>query len=156
MNQNSNHKQQNTARNIIWFNLPCSQNVETNSRKTFFKLIKKNFQKDHTEYKVLSIRNVDRLSNSRSKGSCPLDDKCLQTCTIYKADLITNKDSHITYGASDGKFKFGYNNHTNYFCHWHHEQDIELSKHVWQLKDKGVSQFVPRNTDIDQEGVLFV
>ena len=48
MNQNSNHKQQNTARNIIWFNLPCSQNVETNSRKTFFKLIKKNFQKDHT------------------------------------------------------------------------------------------------------------
>ena len=29
-------------------------------------------------------------------------------------------------------------NHTNSFSHRHHEQDTELSKHIWKLKDKGI------------------
>ena len=88
-------------------------------------------------YKVLSTtENVDRLCNCRNKENCLLDGKCLQTCIVYKADVITNKDSHIYYGASDGEFKSWYNNHTNSFCHQHHEQDTKLSKHIWKLQDK--------------------
>ena len=30
-------------------------------------------------------------------------------------------------------------NHTNSFLHRHHEQDTELSKHIWKLKDKGIN-----------------
>ena len=84
--------------------------------------------KQHS-YRVLSTtENVDRLCNCINKENCPLDGKCLQSCIVYKADVITNKDSHIYYGATDGEFKSCYNNHTNSFRNWLHEQDTELSK----------------------------
>ena len=64
-------------------------------------------------YRVLpTTENVDRLCTCRNKKNCPLNVKCLQSCIVYKADVITNKDSHIYYGASDGQFKSRYNNHT--------------------------------------------
>ena len=54
-------------------------------------------------FKVLSTtENLDWLCNCWNKENCPLDDKCLQTCIV---DVITNKDSHIYYGAIDGEFK---------------------------------------------------
>ena len=91
-------------------------------------------------YRVLSTtENVDRLCNFRNKENCPLDGKGLQSCIVYKADVIPNKDSHIYYGASDGEFKSCYNNHTNSFRHRHNEQDTELSKHIWELQDKGIN-----------------
>ena len=31
------------------------------------------------------------------------------------------------------------NNHTNSFCNRHHEQDIELSKHIGNLQYKGIN-----------------
>ena len=136
-------------------------------RKAFRKLVKEHFLRGHKLYKIFNrntlklsyscmssmssvikqhnysvlstIENVDRLCNCRNKENCPLDGKCLQTCIVYKADVITNKDSHIYYGASDGEFKSRYNNHTNSFRHRHHEQDTELSKHIWKLQDKGIN-----------------
>ena len=48
------------------------------------------------DYRVLSAtENVDRLCKCRNKENCPLNGKCLQSCIAYKADVITNKDSHI-------------------------------------------------------------
>ena len=52
--------------------------------------------------------------------------------------MITNKGSHIYYGASDGEFKSPYN-HTKSFRHRHHEQATEVSKHIWKLQDKGIN-----------------
>ena len=80
-------------------------------------------------------KNVDRLRNCRNKDNCPLDGKKLQTCVVYKADVITN----IYYGGSDGEFKSRYNNDTNLFRHRHQEQDKELPKHIWKLQNKGVN-----------------
>ena len=106
-------------------------------RKLFLKLIKNHFQIDHRFYKifnknnlklnfscmsnmcslikqhnckVISTRNLNRLCNFRYKDSCPVDGK---TCIIYKVEVITNKDGHIYYGASDGEFKSRFNNHRN-------------------------------------------
>ena len=65
-----------------------------------------------TEYyqqQKMQIDYVDQLYHCRNKENCPLDGKCLQACIVYKADIITNKDSHIYYGASDGEFKSRYN-----------------------------------------------
>ena len=85
-------------------------------------------------YKVLSTtENVDRLCNCRNIENCPLDGKCLRTCIVYKADVITNKDSHVYYSASDSEVKSRYNNHISSFCHRHHKQDTELSKQIWKL-----------------------
>ena len=55
------------------------------------------------------------------------------------ADVITNKDSHIYYGANDGELKSWFNNHTNSFRYRHHEQDTERSKHIRKLQDKGIN-----------------
>ena len=45
-------------------------------------------------YKVLSTtKNVDRLCNCRNKDNCLLDGECSQTCIVYKAEVIMNKDS---------------------------------------------------------------
>ena len=157
----------NRALNILWFNLPDSQNVKTNIRKTFLRTLKKHFPRDHKlykifnrnalklsysymssmsrvikehNYKVLSTtKSVDRLCNCRNKDNCPLGGKCLQTCIVSKAHVIMNKDSDVCYGASDGEFKSLYNNHTNSFCHRHYEQDTELSKHIWKLQEKGTN-----------------
>ena len=133
----TNVNNRNRAHNIMWFNSPYSQNVKTNIGKAFLKLVKENFPrglelykifnrntlklsyscmsslssviKQHN-YRVLSTtENVVRLCNCRNQENCPLDGKCLQTCIVYKADVITNKDSHIYYGASDREFKSRYN-----------------------------------------------
>ena len=84
-------------------------------------------------------KNVGRLCNCRNKDNCRLYSKCLQTCIFYKADVITNKYCRIYYGASDGEFKSRHINHTNSFCYRHHKQYTELSKHICQLKDKGIN-----------------
>ena len=76
--------------------------------------------------KVLSTKIVDWLCSSRNKDSCPFDGECLQTCIVYKADVVTNKESHIYYGASDGEFKFRLSNHTNLFRNQHQKQGTEL------------------------------
>ena len=90
-------------------------------------------------YKALSTtENLDQLCDCRNKENCPLDDKCLQTCIIYKADGITNKDSHTYYGASAGELKSRYTSDTNSFRQRHHRQDAELLKHIWKLQDKGI------------------
>ena len=88
-------------------------------------------------YKVLlTTKNVDQLCNCRNKDNCPLDGKCLQKCIVYKADVITNKGSHICYGAGDGEFKPRYNYHTNSFHHRHHKQDTKLSNTSGNYKTK--------------------
>ena len=141
--------------------------LKPTSEKTFLKLVKNHFLRSHKLYKIFN-RSTLKLSYScmssrssvikqhnykvlsrteyaewlckcRNKESCPLDGKCLQTCIVYKADVIANKHSHIYYGASDGEFKSLYNNHTNSFRHRHHEQELELSKHIWKLQDKGIN-----------------
>ena len=90
-------------------------------------------------YKLLSTtKNEDRLSNCRNKDNCPLDGKCLQKCIVYKADVITNKDSHIYCGARDGEFKSPHNNYINSFHHRHQVQDIELSNYIWKIKGKDI------------------
>ena len=92
--------------------------------------------------KALSTtKNVNQLWNCRNIDNCPLDGKYLQAYlhNIYKADVITNKDNHIYYGATDGEFKSRHNKYTNSFRYRHHEQETELSKIIWKLQDKAIN-----------------
>ena len=108
----ANINSRNRARNIIWLNPPSSQNVKTNIGKTFLKLVKMHFPRDHKlykifnrntlklsyncmssmssvikqrNYKISATESVDQLCNCINKEKCPLDGKCLQTCIVYKA-----------------------------------------------------------------------
>ena len=51
---------------------------------------------------------------------------------------MSNNGSHNYYGASNGDLSL-YNNHTNSFRHRQLEQNGKLSKHMWQLQDKGIN-----------------
>ena len=39
------------------------------------------------------------------------------------------------YSAVKGEFKFRYNNHTKSFRNRYYEDDTELSKYIWKLKN---------------------
>ena len=94
----------NRNRKIIWFNPPFSQNVKINIGKLFFKLLRKNFPKNHKFRKIFNLNTLKlsyssmanlqslikqhnakvltdgkkptRLCNCRYKDSCPLA-KCI-------------------------------------------------------------------------------
>ena len=161
----------NRSRNIIWFNPPFSQNVKTNIGKLFLKLVKKHFPKRHCLHKIFNPNTVklsyscmsnmsnfikqhnsnilssptkieERSCNCRNKDNCPLDGSCLKTCIVYRADVIKHNGTHIYYGASDGEFKFQYNNHTKSFRYRGYEHETELSKHIWELKDNNTEFYL--------------
>ena len=161
---NQNNKRRNRSRKIIWFNPPFNANVNTNIGKEFLKIVRKNFPKRHRFNKIFNkntikvtygctqnIENIikqhntkvlndvndeqQRPCNCRDKNNCPLDGKCLSKCIVYKAEVETANTKSTYYGASEGEFKFRYNNHTKFFRLRKYENDTELSKHVWKLKD---------------------
>ena len=62
---------------------------------------------------------------------------CLQKCFMYQAQVDSANSSKYYLGTSEDEFKTRYNNHTNLFRNKGHEKKTELSKYVWELKDKG-------------------
>ena len=60
---------------------------------------------------------------------------------VYKAEVETNDgikelSRKVNFGISETEFKFKYNNHTMSFRNQTHENDSELSKFIWNLKDQ--------------------
>ena len=155
----------NRSRSIIWFNPPFSQNVKTNIGKIFLKLIIKIFPSHHRLNIIFNL-NTTRLRNSCrvicqvsqnkltiifyprrqiaknvhdnfQQNNCPLAGSCLKTCIVYRDNVTKQNETHAYFGASDGEFKYRYNNHKNSFRNQDYENEIELSKHIWQLKRNG-------------------
>ena len=77
-NQNQKTKK-NRSRNIIWFNPPFSQNVQTNVAKSFLRLIDKHFPKSHKLYKIFNRNNL----------------KVSYSCTTNMANIIKNHNRKI-------------------------------------------------------------
>ena len=166
--QNSKRKR-NRQRNILWFNPPYNLQVKTNIGKKFIYLIKKHFHKGHKLHKILNTNTIKlsyccttnmtgiirqhnakvlnatktpneaRLCNCRNKQSCPLDGKCLSSSIVYRAEVTSDNNTKIYYGASEGEFKTRYNNHTKSFRHKKYCSETELSRHIWSLKDNNIN-----------------
>ena len=79
----------------------------------------------------------DLQCNCRVKQNCPLNGKCLSHCIVYKAEVNTSSEKHTYYGLCEGEFKSRYNNHTKSFRSRKYENETELSKLLWRLKDEG-------------------
>ena len=86
--------------------------------------------------KMDSTAPPTRECNCRNKTSCPLSGKCLSTAIVYRAEVNCDNDTFSYIGLTGGTFKMRYNNHTKSFRHKTHSNDTELSKFIWQLKDK--------------------
>ena len=159
-------KRRNRKRQVIWFNPPFSTNVKTNIGKTFLSLLKKHFPPHHKFRKIFNKNTVkisyscmsnmaslikghnakvlkksneitERLCNCRQKAQCPMDGKCLSSSIVYEA-TVTDKSETVKkyYGLSEGSFKIRHGNHKKAFKDRKYENDTELSKYVWKLKDK--------------------
>ena len=153
-------------RNIVWFNPPFSSNVKTNIGREFFRILNKNFPNHHKYSKLFNQNTVklsyscmpsmesvirsnnlrvlsqnsppseEKQCNCKSGNACPLNGHCLKSCIVYKA-TVKKESGEVSYiGASEPKFKERFNNHTKSFNHRQYEKDTELSKLIWQLKDK--------------------
>ena len=77
-----------------------------------------------------------KLCNCRNANECPLNNVCLTKDLVYQAEVTTKDQSdRKTYiGMTATTFKDRYRNHKKSFDDIKHENDTELSKHVWKLK----------------------
>ena len=60
-----------------------------------------------------------------------------------KSYIYTSSNSFVYYRTSEGEFKSRYNNHTKSFKQRECMNEIELSKHVWNLKAHGLDNNLP-------------
>ena len=147
---------------VLWFNPPFTQNVKTNIRKIFLKLVKQHFPKHHKLNKIfnkntlklsyccmknmssiikqqkvniLSAKSKEKHScNCRNKEFCPHEGHCLRECMVYEAKISAEDNVKLHYGACKGEFKSRFYNHMKSF--WDRGNERELSKYIWQLKDE--------------------
>ena len=82
-----------------------------------------------------------KTCNCRNKSNCPLDNKCLINKIVYKAEIETNDginelSNKVYFGISKTDFKSRYNKNKMSFRNQTHENDTELSKYIWSLKDE--------------------
>ena len=76
--------------------------------------------------------------NCRNKECCPLDNQCLTTNIIYKAEVEDNVggDTKGYIGNTAETFKKRYANHVKSLNIQRYSTETELSKYAWKLKKK--------------------
>ena len=74
----------------------------------------------------------------RKSNVCPLNEKYLTSNVVYKAEITTPHDGTTKeyIGMTSTEFKVRYRNHKKSFNKPTYSSDTELSKYVWDLKDK--------------------
>ena len=82
-------------------------------------------------------REIENCNCSGNPKTCPVDKKCKEEGIIYQADVLAEQEPTKTYlGAAATSFKIRYGNHKKSFNNRLYEYDTELSKYIWELKDK--------------------
>ena len=86
--------------------------------------------------------------NCQSKNNCPLNGHCLTKNLLYEATIssdIPNYNEKIYKGITRPEFKARHGNHEKSFNNIIYKNDTELSKEVWNLKNKGKTYNVKWN-----------
>ena len=153
-------------RKITWFNPPFCQSIVTNISKKFLLLIDKHFTNDHQLRKIFKrntlkvsprcIPNIDsaikchnsqllkndtegeekRSCNCRKNETCPVEGKCLEEGITYEATIKSNSDEKKYVALTEGSFKRHLYGHRQSFRKNNLRTATELSKHIWDLKDR--------------------
>ena len=79
------------------------------------------------------------MCNCRISADCPLAGKCLTPSAVYEANVEagTNTTTEYLYkGLTEGIFKARYDKHTSSFRHVDQKTSTELSKKIWELKER--------------------
>ena len=93
-----------------------------------------------TKLSSTNIATEKDLCNCRRKDECPMQNGCLAESIVYQATVTTNDgEAKQTYvGLTETTFKTRYNNHKASFTNPTKQYATELSKHIWDLKNKNV------------------
>ena len=106
------------------------------------KILSSHNKKILTEKTTNKPDNTIKTCNCRNKPSCPLNGSCLTENVIYKAEVTTSNtpdnETKTYIGLSEPPFKNRFSNHSKSFKHRKYENETELSKYIWALKDKGL------------------
>ena len=73
---------------------------------------------------------------------CPLKGHCLTITVMYEGNItidIMNYGIKTYKGITEPKFKLRYGNHKKAFNHHQYRKNRELSKEVWNIKDKNAT-----------------
>ena len=140
-------KQRQRTREIIWFNPPFSESVDTNLGKKYLAIVSKCFPKSHKyssflnrhtlklsyscmpnlkaiiaghNKKILAAQQDNaqaKLCNCRDKSACPVGNNCLKSAVIYRATVTSNGDTKEYVGLAETTFKARFTNHKSDLTH---------------------------------------
>ena len=79
--------------------------------------------------------NPQDQCNCRDEGQCPIDNNCLTSGLIYKAQAKTDDTTKNYIGLTEGTFRQRFTQHKHSFRHRSYLSTTELSKYIWQLRD---------------------
>ena len=79
---------------------------------------------------------VGRSYNCRKKEECPLEGNCLSKGIVYQVKVTSTNRNETYVGLTATDFKARFRNHQVSFNNETRKNDTELSKHIWQLKNK--------------------
>ena len=89
-------------------------------------------------------KTTEKRCNCRKKNDCPLNGNYQIDNVIYNALVTTNNPttSKTYIGLTESTFKQRFTQHKSTLTHKKHQNSTELSKYVWQLKDKSTEHDV--------------
>ena len=161
-------RKRNRKRNIIWFNPPYDQGIKTNIGREFLKIINRCFPPTHKLHKILNKNTIKlsyscmpnmksiidndnkrklraaqeqqavRKCNCPKNAVCPLEGECLAKEIIYQATVKSEGKEETCVGLTATDFKSRLANHKASFKMKSKSNTTELSKYVWQLKEKNL------------------
>ena len=85
---------------------------------------------------------LQKLCNcsAKNKPDCPMEGNCQAHEIVYQADVTASDNSVKKYiGLTEPPFKVRFGNHKKAFKNRAYETDSMLVRHIWQLKDKGLT-----------------
>ena len=131
---------------MIYKHFPNSKPLKkvVNRKNTKVSYRTSNIQKIISSHKQKVISccetSVDKpLCNCRFKPNCPLEGKCLVDNLVYQAEVVTEMETQTYVGLASTTFKLRYGNHKESFNNEGSKSKSTLSKHIWDLKSKGVN-----------------
>ena len=115
-------------KNNVKVSYSCMENMETKIKKHNKKII----YPSNTELKL--------ECNCRNKEQCPFQGNCREKSVIYECTVITKDERPIEKaykGVTEGEAKQRVVTHNTSFINQTYRSSSELSKYIWELKDKG-------------------
>ncbi len=117
-------------KNNIKVSYSCTDNMGT--------IISKHNKKVINNTTTTTNPTSNKTCNCQKKDECPLNNNCLTSSIIYNAQVTTDEDTtgKNYIGLTEGTFKKRYTQHKQSFRNRKYANSTELSKHIWDLKDK--------------------